>query len=127
MSSETDAEAASLRAASKRYFRATTIIIAVIMTAMALYAAVVLRGVQPSTFFRLALSWSPCLFYLWALLALRRFFGELSTDAPSDRAGITQTLGVVGSALLLGAVTTMLLAPLISMMAPTHRVSVFPL
>jgi hypothetical protein len=127
MSGDADAEAAILRKLSTLYFRATTIVIVAILGVMAIYAIVLLKGVQPATFFRLALSWSPCLFYLWALLALRRFFGELSNNPTGARTGIAQTLSVVGLALLLGALTSILLTPLISMLTLPHRLGGFPL
>ncbi|WP_170181714.1 DUF2975 domain-containing protein [Phreatobacter stygius] len=93
-------------------------IMAVTLVAMLLQGSVM--RVQAIT--RVALIWSPALFYLWALWTLRGLFQTLARGGPSFQPAVTRALAKVGWALTLGSVASLVMGP-IQMMVLQHRMT----
>ncbi len=69
---------------------------------------------------RLALTWSPALFYLWALWTLRGMFAGLARGGPGLQGEIVaRALNRVGWALTLGSAAAVLVSPYV--LAQTQR------
>jgi hypothetical protein len=101
--------------------------IAAIVGVMAITLMVVVRWrlEQSETVTRLLLTWSPSLFYLWALWILRGLFAALSRSGPAAQPSITRALARIGWALLGGAALTLITAPIILALENPHRVGGF--
>lgn len=67
---------------------------------------------------RLALIWSPMLFYAWALWSLRQMFAGFAVAGPTFQPVLATALVRIAWALMLGAATTILLAPVVLTMTP---------
>jgi hypothetical protein len=115
------------RKLNRRFAIAATVVIAAIAMMMVIYAIVALRGLQAPVLLRLALSWSPSLFYLWALWTLRDLFVQLAHSGPGVQFGVTAALAKIGWALMLGSLATLVVTPLINMMTEPHHLGSFPL
>jgi hypothetical protein len=104
-----------------------TLAIAAIGGVMAITLVVVARWrfSHPETLTRLLLTWSPSAFYLWALWTLRGLFAGLSRSGPSAQPSITRALARIGWALMGGAVTTLVTAPVVLAMENPHRAGGF--
>lgn len=76
---------------------------------------------------KLALTWSPALFYLWALWTLRGMFATLSRGGPSLRGEVVaRALNRVGWALALGSFFTVLVSPyVLEMIERPHAMAAF--
>lgn len=75
---------------------------------------------------RLAITWSPALFYLWALWSLRGMFAALARGSGFSGGVVAGPLARVGWALLLGSVFTVLVSPwVLEMVERPHAMSAF--
>jgi hypothetical protein len=109
------------RTLNRRFQIATTLAIAGVVGMLIIYVMVAFRGLPTPTLFRLALSWSPAMFYLWALWTLRDFFSALARGDDSTRIDLAALLSRIGWALLLGGVTTVIVTPLIALLSSAPR------
>jgi hypothetical protein len=113
--------------------RGTTVVIAVIAVIVlvaALYVHVVLRArlEDPQALLRLTLSRLPSVFYLWALWILRGLFAALAGDGLRLEPGIVPAMARIGMTLMAGGATTLVTAPLVSLLAQQqHKMGNFPL
>jgi len=75
---------------------------------------------------RLAITWSPALFYLWALWSLRGMFAALARGAGFTSGAVAAPLARVGWALMLGSALTVLVSPVVlEMVERPHAMSAF--
>ena len=75
---------------------------------------------------RLAITWSPALFYLWALWSLRSMFAALASGGTFKGAAVAGPLARVGWALALGSALTVLVSPVVlEMVERPHAMSAF--
>ncbi len=80
---------------------------------------------HPETLTRLALTWSPSLFYLWAMWTLRGLFSDLSRSGPAVQPAVTRALSRIGLALMGGAALTLITAPFVLAQETPHRAGGF--
>lgn len=75
---------------------------------------------------KLAITWSPALFYLWALWSLRGMFAALSTGAGFRGGAVAGPLARVGWALALGSAMTVFVSPyVLEMVERPHAMAAF--
>lgn len=67
---------------------------------------------------RLALTWSPAPFYLWALWSLRTMFVRFADAGPAFQPALAAALVRIGWGLILGAATTIALMPVVLTLTP---------
>ncbi|WP_052216149.1 hypothetical protein [Sphingomonas sp. ERG5] len=114
-SSGAELELVRFQRRNRQFFIGTTVVILGITAIMGVtLVAMILKGhiLQAYTIKRLALIWSPALFYLWALWTLRGIFGALARGGISFQPIITSALAKVGWALLLGALASLVMGPI---------------
>lgn len=118
-----DDETLRFRCLNRRLALAATAAIALIALFVALSLLVLALGRlrAPETLMRLALTWSPSAFYLWALWTLRGLFAGLAREGPGLRPAVTTALSRIGWALVGGAVTTFIAAPLVAFIETHHQ------
>ena len=107
----------------------TTVVLVVIVAMAALYAVAIWRAgvADPDVLTRLGLSWLPSVFYLWALWTLRGLFANLATSGLKFQPGLTVALSRIGLALVAGGVTTLVTAPIVSLLTRPHHMGGFPI
>ena len=95
--------------------RAATGVIAIIAAIMGLTLAIISHGrlSHPDVVARLALTWSPSVFYLGALWTLRGLFAGLAKAGLSFQPSLTRALARTGWALMAGSLLTMVTTPMI--------------
>jgi hypothetical protein len=121
-------EVLAFRRRSRQFAVAATLaLIAIIAVSTLTLAVIVLKGhvMRPQTLQKLALSWSPAPFYLWAVWTLRGMFASLARSGVSFQPLVVRALGRVGWALVLGAAVSLLLAPMIMTMTRPRTVAAF--
>lgn len=117
--SDANSELAQFRRRNRQFFLATTLtILAIAAIMVTTLAAIILKGhiLDAYAIKRLALIWSPALFYLWGLWTLRGMFGVLARGGVSFQPIITRAIAKVGWALLLGALVSLVIGPLQSLL-----------
>lgn len=99
---------------------------AAVLAGILLVAALVLYGVasragpdQEAVIARLAVTWFPALFYLWALWTLRSLFAALARSGSPFRPTLANALSRIGWALALGGGATVMVSPIV--LAITRR------
>ena len=115
---ETDPAITSFRRRNQQFYWAATIALAFIaaLIAMTLFVLAMRGGViRTSTLRQLPLAWTPALFYLWALWSARRMFAALSRGGFAFQV-VSTALGRIGFALTLGAISTILIFPVLLIM-----------
>jgi len=124
------AEVAAFRRRNRLFALLTTVVLAGLALVIAvLFAALALR--DPASRLeiaeRLAVTWAPALFYLWALWGLRAVFAALAASGPSFRGGVLAgPLDRTGWALALGSGFTLLVSPVVlGMVERPHAMSAF--
>jgi hypothetical protein len=117
MSAETMARNDAYFVRRARQFRVVAgIVMALIVAMMALTLFVLCLRASvfgAAAIQRIALSWLPSLFYLWAIWTVRQLFGALAAEGPVFRPLLASAMTRIGGALLLGAATTIATAPII--------------
>jgi len=117
-----DIALADFRRRNRLFAAIATAAIAVIAGIMALTLLVVITrwdALADQTLRRLALTWAPTPFYLWALWSLRGMFGAFARAGLSFQPALAGALVRIGWGLLLGALTTLVASPFVlAMRAP---------
>jgi hypothetical protein len=112
-----------------RQFRlAATLAIAAIAGVILLTLIVILtrwNAFGDTALVRLALTWTPAIFYLWALWALRSMFAAFAGAGPAFTPIVANALTNIGWALLSGAAVTLVLAPFVLTLAHSHAMGGF--
>jgi DUF2975 family protein len=116
------------RRLSRRLRLAAAAAMAVIVLAALLTLTVaVLRwdAFGPRALGRIALTWSPVVFYLWALWTLRTMFSAFASGGLAFQPVVARALSRVGWALALGAATTVATAPIVLSLTSQPRMGGF--
>ena len=110
-----DGEVVRFRRHNRWLYMAATAVIAAILAIMALTLLIVShwRMSHPDAVMRLALAWSPSIFYLAALWTLRGLFAGLARAGLSCQPSLTKALSRIGLALMAGSALTVATAPAI--------------
>jgi len=112
---ETDPAVAAFRRRNRQFYWAATIALALVAAVIAMTLFVLaMRGsvMRASTLLQLPLVWTPALFYLWALWSAQRMFATLSRGGFVFQA-VSVALGRIGWALMLGAIATIVIVPML--------------
>lgn len=97
--------------------------VAVILAVIGLTLFVIIRHwdvIADTTLRRLALTWCPTPFYLWALWSLRTMFVDLAKAGITFQPTLVTAIMRVGWGLLLGAITTLATTPFILALGSHH-------
>jgi hypothetical protein len=117
--------------AQNRFFAVATLIVLggiLLVIALLLYGMTLQSDAARSEIGRrLLLTWSPTVFYLWALWTLRGMFAALAKGGPARQGEtVARALNRVGWALALGATATVLVSPVVlAMTQRPHAMSAF--
>ncbi len=76
---------------------------------------------------RLSVSWLPAIFYMWILWTLRGLFRDLASEGLGFRPPLLKALSRIGWGLMLAAVTTLAMGPLLNVITAPHRIGNFML
>ena len=88
-------------------------VVLTVLTLAARWDAMTMSTVQ-----RLALTWSPAPFYLWALWSLRAMFAGFAAAGPTFQPVLATALVRIAWGLILGAATTILMVPVVLTVTP---------